>query len=163
MRRTFGVSLALAGWLSAGPATTPAWSQSKGVPPESELYKQVAALDAAVFDAYNKCELEKLGPLFAEDLEFYHDQAGPSRGRQSLLDAVKANICGKVRRELVPGTLEVHEMKGYGAMEIGVHRFHQPAVRAEAVGEARFIQLWQNKSGVWQLTRVISFDHRPLK
>jgi hypothetical protein len=30
------------------------------------------------------------------------------------------------------------------------------------VGEAQFIMLWQNKNDVWQLTRVISFDHRPL-
>ena len=29
-------------------------------------------------------------------------------------------------RELVPGTLKIYHMKGYGAVEIGVHRFHHP-------------------------------------
>jgi hypothetical protein len=30
------------------------------------------------------------------------------------------------------------------------------------VGAGRFITLWQNKGDPWQVTRVISFDHRPL-
>ena len=30
------------------------------------------------------------------------------------------------------------------------------------VGEAKFIHLWQNKDGVWKITRVISFDHQSL-
>jgi ketosteroid isomerase-like protein len=149
-------------WLAAG-AGGVAEAQTRGVAPESELFKKVAALDAAVFDAYNRCELTALGALFAEDVEFYHDQNGLSRGRAALVQAVKDNICHKVQRALVPGTLQVHEMKGYGALEIGVHRFHQPAVRAEATGEAQFVHLWQNRDGVWQITRVISYDHRALK
>jgi hypothetical protein len=29
-------------------------------------------------------------------------------------------------RELVPGTLQVYPVKDYGAIEMGVHRFHHP-------------------------------------
>ncbi|HTV56370.1 MAG TPA: DUF4440 domain-containing protein, partial [Terriglobia bacterium] len=79
---------------------------------------------------------------------------------QALLDGIKNNICGKVTRELVPGTLEVYPIAHYGAVEIGVHTFHHPG-HPENVGEAKFVQLWQNKNGNWQLTRVISFDHHP--
>jgi hypothetical protein len=43
--------------------------------------------------------------------------------RQTLLDDLEKYICGKVHRELVPGTLEVHPIPGYGALEIGAHRF----------------------------------------
>jgi hypothetical protein len=76
------------------------------------------------------------------------------------VDAVKKNICGKVTRELVPGTLEVYPIANYGAVEIGIHRFHHPGAGNENnVGEAKFIHLWQNKDGVWKVTRVISFDH----
>ena len=81
------------------------------------------------------------------------------RSVQTLVEAVKNNICGKTRRELVPGTLQVHLMKNYGALEIGVHRFHPAAKDAPAVGEAQFIHLWQNKDGAWKITRVISYDH----
>jgi len=131
--------------------------------PDDDLLRTIAALDTAVFDAYNRCDLEKLGSFFAEDLEFYHDQSGLTRSRQSLVEAVKNNICGKVTRELVPGTLEVYPLKGYGAVEIGVHRFHHPGREStEPVGEAKFIHLWQNEDGAWKITRVISFDHQAL-
>jgi len=59
-------------------------------------------------------------------VEFYHDQGGVTLGKQKLTESVKNNICGKVTRQLVPGTLQVHHMKGYGAVEIGVHWFHHP-------------------------------------
>jgi hypothetical protein len=127
------------------------------------LFKTIQSLDTQLFDAYNHCDLEKFGSLLADDLEFYHDVSGLSRSRQSTVEAVKNNICGKVTRELVPGTLEVYPIANYGAVEIGIHRFHHPGQEnALPVGEAKFIHLWQNKNGAWRLTRVISFDHRPL-
>ncbi len=134
-------------------------------PPAPEaLFEKIQSLDTQLFDAYNRCDLEKLGSLLADDLEFYHDKTGLTRGRQALVEGVKNNICGKVTRELVPGTLEVYPIAGYGAVEIGVHRFHHPGHEtAESVGEAKFIHLWQNKDGAWKVTRVISFDHQTLK
>ena len=132
-------------------------------PAPDALFQRIQSLDTQLFDAYNHCDLEKFGSLLADDLEFYHDKTGLTRGRQALVEGVKNNICGKVTRELVPGTLEVYPIAGYGAVEIGVHRFHHPGHESdEVVGEARFIHLWQNKDGVWKVTRVISFDHHPL-
>ena len=129
-----------------------------------ELFNTVASLDRSLFDAYNQCDLEKFGTFFIEAVEFYHDQGGVTLGRQNLVESVQKNICGKVRRELVPETLEVYPMRGFGAVEMGVHRFHQPKVDAvKPVGEAKFIHLWQNQDGVWKITRVISYDHRSLR
>ena len=139
------------------PLAITAQSSDQGLPPTDPLYKTVSALDTALFDAYNTCNLEKMGSMVSDDLEFYHDQTGLSTGRQSLLDAIKNNICGKVHRELI-GTLEVYQIKGYGAVEIGVHRFTHSG-DATNVGEAKFVQLWRLKDGTWQLTRVFSFDH----
>jgi len=131
---------------------------------QQELDKAITALDAALFDAYNRCDLEKFSSFFVDDVEFYHDQGGVTLGRQNLTDSVKKNICGKVTRELVPGTLQVHYMKGYGAVEMGVHRFHHPGHDdTEGVGEAQFIHLWQYKDGAWKITRVISYDHHAAK
>jgi hypothetical protein len=82
----------------------------------------------------------------------------------TLVESVKNNICGKVRRELVAGSLEVYPLHGYGALELGVHRFTHPGRDdIEAVGEAKFVQLWQLKDGAWKITRVISYDHHSLK
>jgi len=129
-------------------------------PPTDQLFRTIAALDSALFDAFNRCDLEKFGTFFIDDVEFYHDQGGVTLGRQSLTESVKTNICGKVSRELVPGTLEVYPMNGYGAIEMGVHRFHHPKAEAtEPVGEGKFVHLWQNKDGAWKITRVLSYDH----
>lgn len=128
-----------------------------------ELFRTIASLDGALFDSYNRCDLEKFGTFFIDDVEFYHDQSGLTLGRQNLTEAVKKNICGKVRRELVRGTLEVYPIHGYGAVEIGVHRFHHlKAEQSEPTGEAKFVHLWQNKDGAWKISRVISYDHRAL-
>jgi len=128
---------------------------------QEELMKAVTALDKELFDAYNGCNLDRLGTLVADDLEFYHDKTGLAVGKQPFLDAIKNNICGKVTRQLVPGSLEVYPIHGYGAVEIGVHRFHHPAASPDhdVVGEAKFVTLWQYKDGAWKITRAISYDH----
>jgi ketosteroid isomerase-like protein len=130
---------------------------------QAELDKAITALDAALFDAYNRCDLEKFARFFADDVEFYHDQGGVTLGKNKLTESVRKNICGgDVRRELVPGTLQAYPMKGYGAVEIGVHRFVHPKSQTPP-GEARFIHLWQYKDGAWKITRAISYDHRAAK
>lgn len=142
-------------------------AQLHAQPPQSKedhdkLLRTISSLDAEMFDAYNKCDLEKLASFFTEDLEFYHDQTGLSRGRQALVDAVKQNICGKVRRELLEGTLEVYPLQHYGAVEVGEHRFCDSRVYTtcgEKSGVAKFVMLWQNTDGAWKITRVISYDH----
>jgi Domain of unknown function (DUF4440) len=128
---------------------------------QAELTQAITALDKQVFDAYNTCNIEKLGTLVTDDLEFYHDKTGLAVGKKVFLDAIKMNICGKVTRELVPGSLEVYPLHGYGAVEIGVHRFHHPG--DSDVGEAKFVQLWQYKDGAWKISRVISYDHGAAK
>jgi ketosteroid isomerase-like protein len=141
----------------AGGQAVPALPDIKS---QAELDKAVTALDAALFDSYNRCDLERFASFFVEDVEFYHDQGGVTLGRAALTDSVKKNICGRVTRELVPGSLQVYYMKGYGAVEMGVHRFHHPGHDdTEPVGEGRFVHLWQYKDGAWKITRVISYDH----
>jgi hypothetical protein len=145
-----------------------AWMQVKAqtVPPleslkdQAQLTQAITALDKELFEAYNTCALDRLGTLVVDDLEFYHDKTGLAVGRQVFLDAIKNNICGKVRRELVPGSLEVYPLHGYGAVEIGVHRFYHPGTQDHGVvGEAKFVMLWQYKDGAWKVSRVISYDH----
>src|ERR1700756_367987 len=136
-------------------------TRAQTAPTPDQLFKTIQSLDTQLFDAYNHCDLTMLGSLVAENLEFYHDKTGLAIGRQVFVDAIKNNICGKVTRELVPGTLEVYPIADYGAVEIGVHRFHHPGDPGN-IGEARFISLWQHqKDGTWKVTRVISFDHHP--
>src|ERR1700729_2041406 len=125
-------------------------------PQSDELYKTISALNTQLFDAYNKCDIEKFSALLADDLEFYHDVTGLSRGSEATVDAVKANICGKVHRDLVPGTLKIYPLKGYGAMETGIHLFCDPKMGkcGDGSGVGRFTMLWEFRDGVWMLSRV---------
>ncbi|MCU1323197.1 MAG: hypothetical protein JWM43_2846 [Acidobacteriaceae bacterium] len=132
-------------------------AQSK--PQPDPLFKTVQSLDARLFDAYNHCDLTVLGAMVSDDLEFYHDQTGLTVGKAPFLASIKQNICGKVERSLLPDTLEVYPLKGYGAVEIGIHRFHHPGHPEEGMGDAKFVHLWQEKDGVWKVTRVISYEH----
>ena len=142
----------------------PVDAQSRySTPAPEELSRTIASLDGALFDTFNRCDLEKFSTFFIDDVEFYHDKGGLTRSRKSLVESVKNNICGKVRRELIAGTLEVYSIPGYGAVQMGVHRFYElnGGKANEASGIAKFIHLWQYKDGAWKITRVISYDHGP--
>ena len=144
---------------AAQPVAQPTLQPLDKINSQEELDKTIAALDADLFDSYNRCDLQKFSTFFVDDVEFYHDQGGLTLGKEKLTESIKNNICGgDVRRELVPGTLQAHYMKGYGAVEIGVHRFLHPKSN-NPTGEGRFIHLWQYKDGAWKITRAISFDH----
>jgi uncharacterized protein DUF4440 len=147
------------GW--ASPANAQAAAESKIAALDADLDKAITSLDTKLFDAYNHCDLKTFDSLLADDVEFYHDQGGVTLGRQKLTESVKNNICtGDTQRVLVPGTLKIYYMKGYGAIEMGVHRFLHPKTEASnGTGEASFVQLWQYKDGNWKLTRVLSYDH----
>jgi hypothetical protein len=130
----------------------------------ADLFQTIAMQDRALFDAYNHCDLKRFANFFVADVEFYHDHGGVTRGRDALTRSVQQNICGKVTRELVAESLEVYPMDNHGALELGMHRFHHPTEASDQVGEGKFVHLWQydKKSGVWKITRVISFDHHTL-
>jgi hypothetical protein len=146
---------------------TSASARSQPQPSAAErdsLTRTITQLDSALFDAYNRCDLVKLGNFVTEDLEFYHDQTGLSRGRQSFIDAIRQNICGKVRRDPVLSTFEVHPLNGYGAVETGEHMFCDPRVHRVCTdatsGRAKFVMLWRLQDGKWMIPRVISYDHQ---
>jgi hypothetical protein len=142
---------------------TPALAQPAVDARAGALFDAIAAQDTKLFDAYNSCDLKTLGAMVSDDLEFYHDQTGLARGRQALVDAIRDNICHKVHRMLVPGSLEVYPLKTYGAVEVGEHVFcpadHVERCDPRTSGIAKFTMLWQQTSTGWVLTRVISYDH----
>jgi len=120
------------------------------------LYDSIVALDAKWEDAYNNCKLDVMEELISEDLEFYHDQGGLLTSKKKLNDALKENICGKVSRELQKGSIEVHPIPGYGAVEMGLHAFHNKKEPDSKPHFAKFVHVWKKENGHWRITRVIS-------
>jgi hypothetical protein len=129
---------------------------------EDTLFRQIAAADNDFFDAYNKCDMPKMRAYLATDVEFYHDQTGLSH-LPKLMSDLQKNICGKVHRDPLPGTLEVYPLKGYGAVATGLHRFCDSRKFRTCVegssGVAKFVTLWRRQNGKWRMSRAISYDH----
>ncbi|MEJ2585023.1 MAG: nuclear transport factor 2 family protein [Robiginitalea sp.] len=122
----------------------------------SDLYQTVIALDDAYFTAYNTCDMETQAKLLCDDLEFYHDQGGLSTSKDEILKSIEANICGKVTRELVQGSVEVHRIKDFGAVEIGLHKFYNNQEPDAESKPSRFITLWKEENGSWKMHRIVS-------
>lgn len=125
-------------------------SQSK------DLYKAIVHMDSVFFQAYNTCDIATQDSIYSDSIEFYHDKGGLMTSKKDILDATKKNICGKVTRELVKGSIEVYPINGYGAVEIGLHKFHNNQEKNAVAKASKFIIIWQNKNGKWIMSRVIS-------
>lgn len=131
-----------------------------GVPPyqpeSKELYDTIVRMDSLLFDAYNNCNVEVFASKVSEDLEFYHDRGGLDTSKASIVAALQNNICGKVRRELLPGSIEVYPIPGYGAVQMGAHRFYNLVEGGGPSRFSKFVHTWKREDGHWRLTRVIS-------
>lgn len=123
---------------------------------EDDLYQTIVQLDSIFFAAYNNCDVEKQRELISEDLEFYHDQGGLSTSKEDILKALETNICGKVTRELVEGSIEVHAIPDYGAVQMGLHKFHNSEEPNAISKPSKFVTIWKRDDDDWQITRVIS-------
>ena len=131
-------------------------------PVSQELYNEIAHMDSVMFNAFNEHNLEKLQTSFSTDLEFYHDRGGLGDYKQSMENfktLFENNTSTGLRRDMVPGSLEVYPIKDYGAVEICAHRFCHKENGKDDCGVFKNIMLWQKKDGQWKVTRVISYDH----
>lgn len=123
------------------------------------LFDELARMDSLIFHvAFVSCDAEAFPTFFTEDAEFYHDRAGASFGEsvRTLKDCPREQ---GVRRVLVQGSLEVYPMNGYGAIQMGEHRFIEAGAETSTI--AKFIHLWHQDNGQWRISRVLSFEHKP--
>src|SRR4030095_14140752 len=132
-------------------------------PLSMELYNTIASLDSAFFDAFNKRDISVLQTFLSEELEFYHDLGGVTNYNQNI-EAFKKTFASdrKLRRELVTGSMEVHPIKDFGAVQTGVHRFYatEKGKKEKLSSEAKVVSLWRNRDQVWKITEIISYGHR---
>jgi hypothetical protein len=128
---------------------------------DTVLTERIAALDSKVFDAYNHCDLVTFASYFVPRVEFFHDTGGATFDRKTVVGNTRKYICNKVRRELIPESFRVYPIKQYGAIEEGEHRFCELAT-GKCEGIAKFLMIWRNRNGRWQLTKVVSYGHRAL-
>ena len=127
---------------------------------QDTLYRQIARMDSMMFNAFNSRDVKTFEKLFSEDLEFYHDKAGLTNYQHTIefMRNMAKNDNG-LKRELVPGSLQVYPIKDYGAIEMGSHRFCHQENNRQDCGNFKFIHIWKKMGDEWKVTRVISYDH----
>ena len=136
----------------------------------SDLEQTILRYDSLFWNAYNTCDTTEFKKYFVDDLEFYHDKGGITKGLENLVAVTKKNLCGsndfRLRREAVSGTVKVFPLQNadviYGAIISGEHVFYTRQGGKERLdGLAKFTHLWLLKDGVWKMTRILSYNHGP--
>jgi ketosteroid isomerase-like protein len=124
------------------------------------LPDEIARLDREMFDAFNAGDMDKVNSYFDESLEFFHDKNGLltfADVKKNSKNMAAAN--NGLRRDLVPGSLQVYPIPNYGAIEVGQHRFCHIENGKEDCGTFQFVHIWKKSNDGWKITRVISYDH----
>jgi Domain of unknown function (DUF4440) len=138
-----------------------AQAQEKKVAPTSlELFSTIKRMDSLLFLAFNTQNLTALKSYFTNDLEWFQDNGGLIKYTTVFKNFgtmfKNKNI---LTRQLIEGSLEVHPIKNYGAIEIGAHQFKHIENGKEEVGTFKFLMIWKLHNKVWKISRVVSYDH----
>ncbi len=141
------------------------------LPDPAALTAQIAARDSEFFQLFFEgCDPARVRTMIADDIEMYHDKGGfVWRGAEGVI-ADYSKSCEerrkpdawRSRRELVRESLRVDPVPGHGAIEDGVHLFHERKGDGpeRLAGRAHFTQLWTlGADGSWRLARIFSFAH----
>ncbi len=125
---------------------------------DQQLADTIARLDSVFFSYYNTCatNLDAYASFFSDSIEFYHDKGGLMTVKSEIVQSTKKYVCGRVTRELVKGTVEVYPIPGYGAIELGLHQFHNSEDPNAVAHPGRFTIIWQHTPVGWKIRRVIS-------
>jgi hypothetical protein len=157
LQPTLPIVLIFCSFLLACSSSKKIVTTNKYIPDSQSLYDTIVKWDSIYFTAYNTCDLDKQRSIFSDSLEFYHDKGGLSTSKSDIMAALQKNICGKVTRELVAGSIEVYPIKDFGAVEMGIHHFHnnqEPAGTPSHPG--KFVIIWQHLNNTWKIKRVVS-------
>ena len=136
----------------------------------SELFITLKKQDHLLFEeGFNNCSKEAMELVLSEDLEFFHDQNGITKGKEVFITSFITNMCDankKPIRKLVPESLSVFPLYNngvlYGAIQKGEHQFfiQEPEKELYHTSTSLFTHLWLKEGTQWKIARVLSYDHK---
>jgi len=148
-------------WTLAAVATGAMLAQTEPPVDQSrQISEAIAQMDAKTFAAFNTHNVDLLMSMFTPDVEFYHDKGGLTNYEQTRegFTTMFGNT-PDIRRELVKDSLHVYPIKGFGAIEVGTHRFCHKEHGKDDCGSFPFVMVWKQVDGAWKISRVISYGH----
>ena len=129
-------------------------------PTSGQLYNEIAHIDSLLFDGFNSRSIDKMKIYFDPTLELYQDNIGVRNYKQTV-DAF-GNLFKQeyvLTRKLVPGSMEVYPIKGFGAIQTGMHNFSHREDGQLIVATFKFMNIWHKTGNDWKITRLVTYDH----
>lgn len=148
------ILLLVPGVMNAQKKMTPPVYEYK--PDSQELHDAIVRMDSIFFGAYNTCKLDVQASIYADTMEFYHDKSGLTNSKKDVLNGTEKYVCGKVTRQLIPGSIEVYPIHDYGAIELGQHKFFNNQEPNAPQHVSRFIIFWKKAGNDWKIEKVVS-------
>ena len=125
----------------------------------NELFQANHAFFRALFA---ECAADQANAFLTADVEFYDDRTGRRSGNEVRSDferlAANCPATNGVRRILLRESVEVYPIRGFGAMQLGIHHFVEDGAETSTI--AKFVIVWQRVGGAWRMSRVMSVDHQ---
>ena len=123
-----------------------------------DLFEAILRMDHHLSDAFNAHNADRLLGMATNDLEYY-DENGGRKDFQQCFEQFRTIFAGSgnVRRELIEGSAEVYELKGYGAYEVGQNRQCHTENGKEECHVSKFAIIWQKQDETWKLSRFVSY------
>jgi hypothetical protein len=135
----------------------------------TELEATIIKHDSAFWEGYNNCNIKRFKNYISDDFEFYHDKGGLTKGSDEFILAIEEGLCNKnndqkLRREVVKNSTNVYALDSYGAIITGDHVFYLKVADQEErlIESAKFTHVWQLKDNQWNMTRVLSYNHKKI-
>lgn len=168
--------------LAASLAATPlvAAAQSQPMPDTAEMVERIERADARLFwGFFEGCDPDSVAELIHDDFRMVHDLVGLPAASGAQMVGQAREMCAargeggpnegyRNRRLLVPGSREIRRMGDWGALESGMHTFHEwredpnsDAAEWVMTGGARYMHVWQwmPEEGRFRLLESLSYDH----
>jgi Domain of unknown function (DUF4440) len=122
------------------------------------LFEAITRMDRHLFNAFNAHNVDRLMSLASKNVELYQENDG-LKNYEECITEFKDMFAhdSDIRRELVEGTVEVYPIGGYGALEVGQHRFCHTQNGKEDCGVFGFAVLWQKTDDSWKVSRLVNY------
>jgi hypothetical protein len=88
--------------------------------------------------------------IYADSLEFYHDKGGLMTSKQGFW-TLRKKYLWQSNQKLVKGRSISHQ--DYGAVEIGLHKFHNNQEPSGTSKPSKFIIMWQLQKCQWHIQK----------
>lgn len=144
----FGLCLAFGLASAAGCPTLSAQPQRAG--DTAWLARTLATQEAVLSQAYNACDLHRLRAYILQGASV----ATPDGRRVDPLKEARGRICGRMRRNIVAGSLVVRPVGNTGALVVGEERFCPVGKASCSAPSNRFVARWARYDRAWRVAWI---------